>query len=319
MKDNFGREINYMRISVTDRCNLRCKYCMPETGVENIGHESILSFEDIERIVKAAVKLGIHKFRITGGEPLVRKGIVSLIEKLSAVDGVEELVLTTNGILLKEYAADLKKAGLDRVNISIDTFFEEKYAKITRGGDIYAAMDGLEAAVQAGLTPIKINVVVMKGFNDDEIMNFAQLTINEAFDVRFIELMPVGHADTGEEFGFISNAEIKGKISGLVPVPSENSVADYYKFPEGLGRIGFISPMSNHFCSHCNKIRITADGRLKPCLHSNEEFDLSSVLKTKDDEALKLAIENAILQKSERHFLRDGAAPIERDMNKIGG
>jgi len=319
MKDNYGREISYMRISVTDRCNLRCKYCMPEEGVENIGHDRILSFEEIERIVRASVRLGIHKFRITGGEPLVRKGIAGLVASLSKIEGVDELAMTTNGTLLAQHADELKKAGLQRVNISIDTFFEEKYAYITRGGSIYDVMDGLDAAVIAGLTPIRLNVVIMKGFNDDEIYNFAQLTLNEPFDIRFIEMMPVGHADACEQFEHMSNQEIKDMLKGLVPVKTSDSVAEYYKFPDAAGRIGFISPMSDCFCEECNKIRLTADGKLKPCLHSNVEYDLAAVLKTGDDEALQKAIEEAILNKSDRHHLAEGAAPIDRDMNKIGG
>lgn len=319
MKDHFGREINYMRLSVTDRCNLRCKYCMPETGVENLGHDKILSFEDIERIVRVAVSLGIHKFRLTGGEPLVRKGIVALVEKLANIDGVFDLAMTTNGSLLKAYASDLKKAGLKRLNISMDTFFEEKYKNITRGGDINDVMDGLDAAVNAGFGTIRFNAVIIRGFNDDEILNFAQLTLNEAFDVRFIELMPIGHAKNNLRNGYVPNSEIKDKLPGLVPVKSEDSVAQYFKYPDGIGRIGFISPMSNHFCGSCNKIRLTADGKLKPCLHTNEELDLNSVLKTGDDEALKKAIREAILNKSEKHYLNDGAEPIDRNMNKIGG
>ncbi len=319
MKDNFGREISYMRISITDRCNLRCKYCMPAEGVENIGHANVLSFEDIERIVRASAKLGIHKFRITGGEPLVRKGVVGLVEKLSKVEGVTELAMTTNGVLLKDYAADLKKAGLDRVNISIDTLYEEKYTEITRGGDINEVMDGLEAAVMAGLEPIRLNVVIMKGFNDDEIFNFVQLTLNEPFDIRFIELMPIGHAETGENYKYMSNQDIKKMINGLIPIKTGDSVAEYYKLPDAAGRIGFISPMSNHFCSSCNKIRLTADGKLKPCLHSNEEYDLIPVLRTGDDAVLEEEIRNAILNKSEKHHLCEGGEPIERDMNKIGG
>ena len=319
MKDQFDREINYMRISVTDRCNFRCKYCMPKSGVENLGHDKILSFESIERIVRAAVSLGIHKFRLTGGEPLVRKGIVGLVEKLAKIEGVYDLAMTTNGALLKDYAADLKKAGLSRLNISMDTFYEEKYREITRGGDINEVMDGLDAAVAAGFTRIRFNAVIMRGFNDDEILNFAQLTLNEAFDVRFIELMPIGHAENDWRYGYVPNSEIKERLPGLIPVSSKDSVAQYYKYPDAIGRIGFISPMSNHFCGSCNKIRLTADGKLKPCLHTNEELDLSPILKTGDDEALKEAISQAIFNKEEKHHLSEGADPIDRDMNKIGG
>ena len=192
MKDQYGREINYLRVSITDLCNLRCQYCMPESGVEKKEHSKILSFEEIIQIVNAAVELGINKIRITGGEPLVRKGVVSLIHSLSKIEGIKDLAMTTNGILLKEYAKDLKDAGLNRVNVSLDTLREDRYNTITRGGNIENVMEGLEAAMTVGLTPLKINTVVIKNFNDDEIMDFAQMTLNLPIDVRFIELMPIG-------------------------------------------------------------------------------------------------------------------------------
>lgn len=319
MKDNFGREINYMRISITDRCNLRCTYCMPEEGIENIGHEQILSFEEIERVVKAAATLGIKKFRITGGEPLARKGVVQLVEKLTKIEGVEEVTMTTNGTLLDKFASDLKKAGLSRVNISIDSLNPTKYRKITRGGDIEEAYAGINAATKAGLTPVKLNVVAMKGFNDDEILDFVQLTYQYPFEIRFIELMPIGNAEVGEEFDLITVEDIKEKLPALRPVQGPHGVADTYKYPGATGTIGLISPMSRHFCGECNKIRLTADGKLKPCLHSNREIDLSEVLKHGSDEDVQEAIKNAILNKDERHHLNEGATPIERDMNKIGG
>ena len=319
MKDKFEREINYMRISITDRCNQRCVYCMPEDGVLDLGHDKIISFEEIERIVKAAVELGISKFRITGGEPLVRKGVVGLVESLAKIPGVKDLSMTTNGRLLPQFAKELKKAGLSRVNLSIDTLFEEKYKEITRGGDVYEAMDGLSAAVEEGLTPIKINAVIMKGFNDDEILNFAQLTLNEEFDIRFIELMPIGHNEIDKKYSMMTSEEMKQKLVGIYPVKSENEVAEYYKYPEALGRIGFISPMSNHFCKDCNKVRLTADRKIKACLHTNDEYDLSEVLKSGSHEDLVKALSEAITSKPDRHYLIDGADPIERDMNKIGG
>jgi len=195
MKDSFGREISYMRISVTDRCNMRCKYCMPEEGVDNLGHDKILSFENIQRIVKAAASLGITKYRITGGEPLARKGIVSLIEGLAKIEGVEELAMTTNGTMLAEHAEALKEAGLQRVNISVDSLKYDKYEEITRGGDLDAAFEGVNAALKFGLTPLKLNVVVIGGVNDNEILDFVQLSINHPIDIRFIELMPIGQAE----------------------------------------------------------------------------------------------------------------------------
>jgi GTP 3',8-cyclase len=319
MRDSFNREISYMRISVTDRCNQRCIYCMPEEGVSDLGHDKIISFEDIEKVVRAAVEIGINKFRLTGGEPLVRKGIVGLVDKLSKIAGVKELSMTTNGRLLGQYAHDLKLAGLNRVNISVDTLYEEKYAEITRGGDINEVMDGLDAAVAEGLTPIKINVVVMKGFNDDEILNFAQLTLNEALDIRFIELMPIGSAEISEKYSMMLSSEIKELLKGISPVESKNEVAEYYKYPEAVGRIGFISPMSHHFCDLCNKVRLTSDGKIKACLHTNEEYDLNELFKTGSHEDLVKGLSEAIFSKPDRHYLTDGAAPIKRDMNKIGG
>lgn len=222
MKDSFGREISYMRISVTDRCNLRCKYCMPEEGVENLGHDKILSFEEIQRIVKAAAELGISKYRITGGEPLARKGIVSLVENLSKIHGVEELAMTTNGTMLEEHAEALKNAGLQRVNISVDSMKYEKYEEITRGGDLDAAFAGVNAALRVGLKPLKLNVVVMEGFNDNEILDFVQLTISHPIDIRFIELMPIGHAEINDGRRYLSNDEIKKKLPSLIRLDKQD-------------------------------------------------------------------------------------------------
>ncbi len=319
MKDSFNREISYMRISVTDRCNLRCMYCMPEEGVENLGHKGILSFEDITRIVKASVQLGITKYRLTGGEPLARLGIVSLVESLAKIDGVEELAMTTNGTMLADKAEALKKAGLHRVNISVDSLIYDKYAEITRGGDLDAAFEGVNAALKYGLTPLKLNVVAMEGFNDDEILNFVQLTINHPIDIRFIELMPVGQAAKNNGYRYLSSEDIKKKLPALIPLGKQDGVAELYRYPDSQGNIGFISPMSNQFCGECNKIRLTADGKLKPCLHTDEEIDLKDALKTDDDDLLKETIKNAILRKGEKHLLNDGAKPVDRNMSQIGG
>lgn len=319
MKDSFGRDINYMRISVTDRCNLRCKYCMPEEGIENLGHDKILSFENIQRIVKAAAELGISKYRITGGEPLARKGIANLVESLAKIDGVRELVMTTNGTMLAEQAETLKRAGLHRVNISIDSLKYAKYEEITRGGNLDAAWEGVNAALKVGLTPLKLNVVAIEGFNDDEIFDFVQLTLNQPIDIRFIELMPIGHAQMDQHDCYLSSEEIKKKLPALIPFNEQDGVAELYRYPEAIGKIGFISPMSNLFCGTCNKIRLTADGKLKPCLHTDQEIDLNEILKTKDEELLKETIRKAILMKGERHHLNEGATPIDRGMSRIGG
>ena len=320
MIDNLGRNINYLRVSVTDLCNLRCQYCMPSEGIRKMKHDQILTLEEIFQVVKAAVELGINKVRLTGGEPLVRKGIIQLIERIANLPGIKDLALTTNGVLLKEYAKDLKNAGLKRVNISLDTLNEEKYRQITRGGSISEVLNGIEAAVNAGLQPIKLNTVVIGGFNDNEIVEFAELT-TEGFDVRFIELMPIGQASGWAKSNFVSNGIIKDKLSDLIPVydSDKSSPARYYQLPGAAGKIGFINPISSHFCKYCNRIRLTADGRLKPCLHSNQEIDIKSILRNNQTD-LKETISHAILAKPNQHTLNEiNHQPITRDMVQIGG
>lgn len=319
MKDHFGREINYMRISVTDKCNNRCKYCMPPEGVADLGHSTILTFEEIERIVSAAASLGIKKYRLTGGEPLVRKGIVGLVEKLAKIPGVEELGMTTNGLLLAQYAEDLKKAGLNRVNISMDSLRYSRYSEITRGGDLDQVVAGINEAVRVGMTPIKLNVVLMKGFNEDELLDFVQLTFQHDYEIRFIELMPIGTALEDCEYGYISCEEIKSRLPLLVPIEGEGGVAELYRYRGARGKIGFITPISSCFCEACNKLRLTSDGKIKTCLHSEQEIDLKEALAHGDEAVLVEAIRHAILGKEERHHLEDGGAPIARDMNRIGG
>lgn len=321
MKDKFGREINYLRISVTDRCNLRCKYCMPAEGFANlIPRQDILSFEEIIRLAKAAAEIGIYKIRLTGGEPLVRHSIIDLVRELHTIDGIREIAITTNAILLEDMAEDLKEAGLDRVNISLDTFNEEKFAEITRGGNLEKVIRGIEAAEKAGLTPIKINCVALKGFNDDEFGDFVRLTKDRDIQVRFIEYMPIGTADPGASYGYISDQDILAMFPELEPVEQEDySVAVNYRLPGAKGQVGFISAISNHFCASCNKIRLTSDGKIKPCLHSNEEIEMKEVLRSGTDEEVKAALIETLGHKVEHHLLNDGAAPIVREMNKIGG
>lgn len=320
MKDHHGREINYLRISVTDLCNLRCQYCMPEEGIVKKKHKAILSFEEIYQIAKVSAQLGIKKVRITGGEPLVRKDIAVLISQISKISGIEDIAITTNGILLEEYAAALKDAGLKRINISLDTLKADRYETITRGGDINKVMRGIEAARREGLSPIRINVVAIKGFNDDEIADLANLTIENPIDVRFIELMPIGETGRFALGKYISNEEVMSHIENLELTEQEQSVATYYKIKGAKGRVGFITPVSNHFCSRCNRVRITSDGKLKPCLLSSEEVDLKQVLDEKNDIKLKKVIENAILNKPNRHYL-DGKIEdsTHRNMVEIGG
>lgn len=326
MKDSYGREINYMRLSITDKCNYRCKYCMPEEGIPDLGHDQILRYEELEAIVKASVELGIHKFRLTGGEPLVRKGIVGFVRRLKSIPDVTELTMTTNGSLLESLAKPLKEAGLDRVNISLDSLKPEKFKEITRCGDLADVLAGIKASRDVGFSPIKLNVVTMKGFNDDEIIDFVQLTKEEDVEVRFIELMPFnGNKDI--DYKYISSQEILAKLPDLklVEKPShESGVAQLYSYPGNKGYVGFISPFSHCFCPQCNKVRVTSDGKLKTCLHSNSEHDLKPSLEVDsngefDIEKIKKSLEKAIMAKEECHHLQPGKATVDRNMNKIGG
>ena len=327
MMDYYGREIKYMRLSITDKCNYRCQYCMPEEGIPDVGHESILRYEELETIVQVATELGIHKFRLTGGEPLVRKGVVDFVKRLKEIPGVEELTMTTNGALLGDLATPLKKAGLDRVNISLDSLRHSRFREITRLGNLDDVFAGINAATDAGLTPIKLNVVIMKGINDDEIVDFVQLTMQHPFEVRFIELMPFsGNEQLSEQY--MSREEMMKKLPALRPVnvsPEESGVAELYTYPGARGRIGFISPLSHCFCATCNKVRVTADGKLKTCLHSNQEHDLKQALREGANDPIhrknmvKKALQEGILSKEERHHLEPGKKSVDRNMNKIGG
>lgn len=318
LKDPFGRNINYLRISVTDLCNLRCRYCMPEEGIPKLSRKDILTVEEIAEIAKVFVKLGINKVRLTGGEPLVRRGILDIVEKIGKLDGLKDLAMTTNGVLLKKYAKELKLRGLKRVNISLDTLNEDKYKYITRRGSIKDVMEGIEAAKKYGLTPIKINTVLVKGFNDDEIEALAGLTEKEEIDVRFIELMPIGVTAKDELNGFISNDIVLKKLPELIKVEREDpsSPALYYKLPNARGKIGLINPISCKFCKYCNRVRLTAQGKMKLCLHSDDEIDLRQALRNGED--IEKIIVDAIEKKPESHHLEEGMY-ISKKMYQIGG
>jgi len=323
MKDAIGREINYLRISVTDRCNFRCRYCMPEKGVESKSHEEILSFEEILDFVKAVVPLGISKIRVTGGEPLVRKGIKGFIAKLNAIPGIQDLSMTTNASLLAPVAKSLKQAGLDRVNISLDSLKPERFHWITRRGKLEDVFQGIEAAIREGLTPVKVNCVVTKGFNDDEINDFVNLTKKYPIYIRFIELMPLG--DTGWGKGhFISADEVKSLIKEeLIPTEVSKGAgpARYFKVPGALGYIGFITPISSHFCDNCNRIRLTADGKLKPCLESDIEIDVKKALREKQgNQQIQRIFMEVLLRKPVCHHMRPEInSEHRRRMWQIGG
>jgi len=317
VKDAFDREINYLRISVTDLCNLRCKYCMPENGVLKKQHTDILSVEEIEEIVRVAASLGVNKVRITGGEPLVRNGILEICKKIGAIDGLKEICITTNGVLLGDMAKDLKAAGVTRVNISLDTLDPIKFKQITRSGELSDVMKGIEAARVEGLLPLKINTVLIGGFNDDEISDFVEMTRNEEIDVRFIELMPMGESAEWDSKCFIPASRVLEMEKQLEPLPNEGaSVETLYHIPGYKGRIGLINPLSHPFCQECNRIRVTADGKLKTCLHSAEEIELRGL----SAEALKDRIVSAVMNKPLRHYLNENTRSESiRNMFQIGG
>lgn len=318
MIDQYGRTINYLRLSVTDRCNLRCKYCMPEEGIDKVRHEDILTYEEITEVVQVMSQMGVDKIRITGGEPLVRPGIVDLVRQLTKLDSVNEVTMTTNGILLADNAEALKKAGLRRVNISIDTLNPTRFKEMTRGGDLSKVIAGIEAAKKHGLTPVKLNVVLIGGFNDDEIQDFVNLTRDEAIEVRFIELMPLGEVAKWNKSHFISNKVVLERMPELIPTISKDpsSPATYYKLPDGKGKVGLISPISCKFCDMCNRVRITSEGFLKQCLHSNEEIALKPLIKSVT--LLERTLRRTVFEKPEEHKIDEGRI-MERNMVEVGG
>lgn len=333
MKDSHGRTIDYLRISLTDRCNLRCIYCMPAEGVQQIGHEDILRIEEIEEIVAAATTIGIKRIRLTGGEPLVRKGVIDLVDSITSMEGIENVAMTTNGILLPRMADDLKAAGLSRVNMSLDTLDPAQYTEITRGGKLEDAIAGIDSALEVGFNPVKINMVTVRALNQD-FLEFAKLSIDRDLHIRFIEYMPVGESTGGsgcgwgkedvipteELIGIIDERAAAEGIGRLVPAQNEKPVgwgpARYYHFEGAKGTVGFISPLSRHFCSECNRLRLTADGKLRPCLFSDNEFDVRSALRDGGREAVREVFEQALGAKPDEHHDKVGT---ERGMSQIGG
>lgn len=317
MIDQFGRNVTYLRISVTELCNLRCRYCMPEEGVCKKNHADMLTEDEMILAVEAAAALGITKLRVTGGEPLVKKNILSICRRAAAVPGIREVCLTTNGILLPQLAKPLKEAGVRRLNLSIDTLNPEKYAYITRCGSLDDFWKGFHAALDAGFEKIKLNAVLIGGFNDDEIVPLAELTRQYPVDMRFIEMMPM--CDSAE-FGadtYIPYTRVLDVLPEVSPVPKDGGVAKLYRLPGAKGNIGLISPVSAHFCGECNRIRLTADGRVKPCLHSSAEYPLKGL----DFEGMKAQLERAIGGKPQWHGSLDAAhhSGAGRNMNQIGG
>ena len=317
MIDQFGRDITYMRLSVTDKCNLRCRYCMPAEGVCLKEHKDMLTEDEMITAVEAAAALGVKKLRITGGEPLVKRNIVSICRRAAMVDGIEEVCLTTNGIFLPKLAEPLKAAGVKRINMSLDTLNPEKYAYITRIGTLDRFMDGLHAALDAGFEKVKLNAVLIGGFNDDEIIPLAELTKQYPVDMRFIEMMPMYDSGDFKEASFVPYTKVLEALPDAVPVESDGGVAKLYRLPDAKGNLGLISPLNAHFCGTCNRIRLTADGKIKPCLHSNVEYSLKGM----DFEGMKAELEKAIWNKPQWHGDLDAAhrSQAGRNMNQIGG
>ena len=319
LSDSFNRRINYLRISVTDRCNLRCVYCMPPEGVPSIPHSELLSYEEISTVAQVAAGLGINKIRLTGGEPLVRAELPKLIGMLSQVKGIDEVSLTTNGTLLKKHALELRQVGLGRINISLDTLKVDKFRQITRFGELKDVLDGIKAAKDAGFEPVKINTVVMRGINDDEVLDFASMTHKQGWHVRFIELMPFT-----DMIGIMPCSEVRQRIMSLGPLePGQstgNGPARYYRLSGAKGTIGFICPISEPFCSRCNRLRLTSDGQLCPCLLSDDGIDLKRPLRNNAlAQEVKRLILKAVASKPERHHMADGVMPAKQNMSQIGG
>lgn len=325
IRDRYERIIDYMRISVSDRCNLRCIYCMPSGGIRPIEHKDILRYEEIIRIVRIAAGLGVRKVRLTGGEPLIRKDLPYLVSSINNIECIEDMSLTTNGVLLKEYAEPLVKAGLKRVNVSLDSLCPERYKRITRGGDIKSVWEGIQEAEKVGLKPIKINMVPIRGFNDDEIEDFARLTFVKDYNIRFIEFMPIGAKEIWSTERYISTEEIKervSKIAPLIPVKIRRTgPARYFRFEGAPGVIGFISPITHHFCNSCNRLRLTSDGKLRPCLFSETEIDLKSAMRCgASDKEIERLIRLSIEIKPEGHSINHEKCFAHlKPMSKIGG
>ncbi len=334
LKDSFGRTINNMRISVTDRCNFRCRYCMPEEGMVWMNKNELLTFEEIARIVQIVSRLGIHKIRLTGGEPLMRKELHLLVRQIAEVDGISDIAMTTNGYFLKEQARELSEAGLSRITVSLDSLDPIKFSEMTRRDYFHKVWESLELLTSLFTAPIKLNVVLIRGINDDEIEKFAELARTklrptdggQAFIVRFIEYMPIGADDDWENSKVVPTQEIIRRINSKFPplIPIEfhgNQPADRFRFSDGVGEIGFISSVSEPFCSSCNRIRITSDGKLRTCLFSLHETDLKTPLRTgASDDILSEMIIDAVRKKEEGHLInRPGFVKPQRTMSQIGG
>jgi cyclic pyranopterin phosphate synthase len=327
LTDRYQRSIDYLRVSITDHCNLRCIYCTPLGGAVKLDQQDILSYEEFLRLIRVAVVMGITKVRLTGGEPLVRKGVTHFCRRLAGLPGLQSLSLTTNGILLEELAEDLYGAGIRRVNISLDTLQPQKFLHITRRNEFERVWRGIQAAERAGLNPIKINVVVMRGINDDEILELAKLTLNRPYHIRFIEFMSMNNDNQWVLQHYVSADEILAKlltVASLEQISSQNTngPARHFRWPDAKGIVGIISPISHHFCPSCNRIRLTADGKLRNCLFSDQEVDIKSPLRQGATDAdLSQILRASIGNKPKEHCLQSDVFRKcqNRPMVAIGG
>jgi GTP 3',8-cyclase len=323
--DTFARTISYLRLSLTDHCNLRCIYCKPEPGREKLPRCELLTFEELLRFTAVAVDLGIRKIRLTGGEPLLRRDILSFIRGLKAIDRLEDVRLTTNGVLLPELAGEIHKAGIDKINISLDTLQPERYRQITGSDCFHRIQAGINQVMALGFT-VKINVVMLKGINDDELLDFGRLTLSEPYQVRFIEFMPVGTGTAWNRKHYLPAREIKERLAGLAPLfpvtaGEMDGPARIYRYKGAAGSIGIISPIGDHFCDRCNRLRLTAEGKLRSCLLTDQEIDLKHILRGGgSDAAIGEAILQATLNKPKGHLLAENdCRNCHGQMSRIGG
>ena len=308
LEDRYGRRIDYMRVSVTDRCNLRCVYCLPEGGVELKPHAEILSYEEIALILREAASLGVSRVRLTGGEPLVRRGLVPFAARIARIPGIREVSLTTNGVLLREYAEALLWAGVQRLNVSLDSLRPDRFRALTRGGDLSRVWSGIRRALELGFDPVKLNVVLMRGVNDDEVPDFARLAVTLPLHVRFIELMPLGEAK-GQSSRLVTAEEVLGRVGAEWPLVPADGVAGggparYFRLGDSPGTVGVIAPLSRHFCDRCNRLRLEADGRLSPCLADGAGVEVRRAARAE----VRRVLAEAVMAKPARHSMDAAAA-----------
>jgi cyclic pyranopterin phosphate synthase len=325
MRDQFGRPLTDLRVSLTDRCNLRCVYCMPEDGIAFRPPDDLLQDDEVVLLVEIAAELGVHKVRLTGGEPTVRPRIADLVRRVAAIPGITDLAMTTNAVLLEALARPLADAGLDRLNVSLDTLDREKFSRITRGGHVDRVIAGIRAAEACGMRPIKLNAVVVRGFNEEDVAPLAALTLDHPWEVRFIEVMPFGDVADVADAGIVKSdetmARIEAALGRLDPLDlSGDAPARTYRLPSASGTVGFISPVSEPFCARCGRIRLTADGRLRLCLLRDDEEDLLTPLRSgASRDEMKMRFRAAAYRRPFGHALAEQLYPEKRVMIQIGG